>query len=184
MRKLFFLLAGILFSSLILFSCSDENKEVFNNTQKIVDISNEEVEAKPIPDFDVNDFRIVIYFKALKVPKRISPTGGGSGINCSFGFGFCAGILITWYQVPYPHQPEVLKNEDVALVYKIDKDYKRVIFYAPSSLTSLNEFSQSDVAEFTIYEDMIVEKGVVLKPGDYPKQYDSKGNYAYAVDIY
>lgn len=44
--------------------------------------------------------------------------------------------------------------------------------------------SKSDVFEFTNYEDMEVEKNVILKPGEYPLQYDSKGNYPYVTDNY
>lgn len=82
------------------------------------------------------------------------------------------------------HKSVYSNSEDIAMVYKIDKKNKKVIFYVPNNLTSIKAFSQSDVAEFTIYEDMEVEKNVILKPGKYPQQYDSKGNYAYVTDTY
>lgn len=186
MKRIIYLLVGIVFLSFSLFSCSDENSEILNNDLQNVVYSGDEEEYKPIEDYTIDNPRIVIYFQLLKVPKRISPTGGGSGgINCSFGLGFCFGIYWADYQVSGPSfEPKVLEKGDVSIIYKIDKDNKKVILYLPSDLTSLQAFTQSDVTEFTVYEDMEIESKVILKSGDYPVGYDSKGNLAYVIDMY
>lgn len=192
---------GMLLLSAIIFSCSsnDEVQEsvIYNNGLNNFESGNNEFEAQAAPysisEYAETDFRIRISIRLLKVPKRINPTkpfstSSAAAIDCSFGFGVCVDITISWFaQDPalYGLAPKVLPDtEEVIAVFNHDPVNKKVTFYVPKDMGLLPEFSSEDLQKFTIYEDLDMGEGVVLKPGDYDAQYDSLGNFVYAVDTY
>lgn len=193
MKNKFNLLIGLLFLSFMVFSCSEDHTGNSDGSSDNSEYNSLKNVNTPVTDYAFEDMRIDIGIELLKVPKRIRAMTNTSdltnkALDCSFGFGFCITISIDWDAIQAPHlggvDPITTGENQVIAVYKPDETTGTVTFYFPNDLTSLDQFSEEDIQEFTIFEDLEIAEGMVLKPGDYPLQYDSLGNLAYVVDMY
>ncbi|WP_430612557.1 hypothetical protein [Flavobacterium sp. JP2137] len=146
-----------------------------------------------VTDYTFEDMRIDIGIELLKVPIRMRSMASTSylsakSLDCSFGFGFCITISNEWNAIQAPHlegvAPITTEENHVIAVYKQDEIAGTVTFYFPNDLTSLDQFSEEDIQEFTIFEDLEITEGMVWKPGGYPLQYDSLGNLGYVMEMY
>ena len=73
---------------------------------------------------------------------------------------------------------------EVVAIYNIDEVSNVATFYLPEELVDLPQFTISDIEEFTVFEDLDMGNGTILKRGDYPLQYDDYGNLVYVIDTY
>jgi|SRR5690606_18697492 len=184
MKRIYYLFVFTFFAILTI-SCSS-NEEVLEG-KKIAE-SNLPMASKSVSNYAADDFRIRFKFAVLKVPRRIKAIDSSTSIDCNFGLGFCVSISIEWnFQDPHLGgvEPMVLNSTgEVVAIYNIDEVSNVATFYLPEELVDLPQFTISDIEEFTVFEDLDMGNGTILKRGDYPLQYDDYGNLVYVIDTY
>lgn len=180
MKKLNKLLSVLFLSLFFTTACSDNERiQEETNNNKSMSL-----------DYAAADPRLTIEIKFLKVPKRINPITPNSpaSTGCTFGLGLCITISLDVFSLDTSIQksaPSVLINDNAIIaVFNHNSATKKANFYLPKKMLDFKEFSQEDMEEFTVYEDMDLGQGLILKRGDYGVQYDSNGNYVYTVDTY